>query len=97
METSDAVDNFVLERIQDGRDEYCAVPELHRCHHCEFETDALVQCQRAIGKRGLKHDAAYCHTDNNPHGVGIIWVKTEDLHNYVALAVARRMEGVQDG
>lgn len=96
METLDAIDDFVFERIRDGQDEYSAVPELYRCRNCEFEVDTLVQCQRAIGKRKNTTDMAYCHADGNPHGVGIIWIKTEDLHNYVALAVARRMEGAQD-
>lgn len=91
------VESMVLERIQDEQDEYCAVEELHRCHHCEFEVATLDQCQRAIGKRFNTSGVAYCHDTVNPHGVGIIWIKTEDLHNYIALAVVKRMEGEQDG
>jgi len=88
--------DIVLERIEYDQIEYNAVPELHRCSHCEFEADTISQCQRALGKRIKKQNYAYCHEAANPHDVGIIWIKTEDLPNYIALAVIRRMEGEQD-
>lgn len=84
--------DVILERVN----EYSAVPEIDGCRYCEFKTDSIVQCQRAIGKparnKGQAFDMVYCQETANPHGIGIIWVKTEDLPQYIALTVIKRIE-----
>ena len=88
--------DVILESVMYSGDEYSAVPEIHRCRYCEFEPATLAQCQRAIGKPDIDSRQAfgmvYCQETANPHKVGLIWIKTKDLPDYIALAVAKRME-----
>lgn len=86
------VANIIFERITHDGVEYCALPEYSGCFGCAFEHDTLKGCQATIGypisEGSMK---SYCHKTNNPHGVSIVWIKPEEIPNYLTAAVIHRM------
>lgn len=89
----DEVERVILERIRHDRREYSAVPDINGCKHCAFEEDRVNDCQSYIEQTvHSTQSSVYCVPSKNPHGVGIIWVKTEDVPKYLATAVIHRME-----
>ena len=86
------INSVILERITLKEGEYCALPEYNGCSSCAFEPDTLEGCQKTIGyplDQGSMR--AWCNGSNNPHEVGIVWIKTEEVPNYLAFAVIHRM------
>jgi hypothetical protein len=86
------VNDVILERITHEEVEYCALPEYNGCSSCALEPDTLEGCQKTIGKPLDKGSLrAWCNSNNNPYGVGIVWIKTEEVPSYIAFAVIHRM------
>jgi hypothetical protein len=86
------VNNVILERTTHEEVEYCAVTEYNGCSGCTLEEDTLEGCQKTIGYPLAKGSfRSYCNADYNPHGVSIVWIKTEEVPNYLATAVIYRM------
>lgn len=98
----DEVENAILERVQHNGAEYSAVPEFNEksasgCHCCAFEHDPVSECQSFIGNGGYKSGTVvYCVANMNPHGKDFIWIKTEEVPQYLVKVVLNRMENLTE-